>query len=531
MEEKDIVLPQKLMDELSQIGEDEKKLDRLLSFMQEMLEGKGALHFREFWEARKAVLELFKSRLHPADRVRLWTRYSELCQEAKQLKELFEEESSYITEQVERAIEAVEEEMDELVEKAQGEPEKRELSESLTLHSHEKQYSELQNALTYLNSFATRLSSLKKEVVHANIHPKHRHRLLDRLRKIGDRVYPKRKEHIEEVSTLFMQDVENFIQKRFASELSTRELLDVREEIKRLQGLSKVLTLSTKAFTTTRVQLSECWENVKRVLQEHKKIQHEQKETFRKHKDELLLEIEQLQKEHAEGNLHEKEVKKRLNRISSRMRTLSLAHKDVKFLKEKIADFEQEVRPKEKAVSTAPDLRSKHKEELMARASKLLETQVAPYPPLEAARGKQDTSVATKGRLSNLAKEQHEVDCFSQPVCKEGRGQLGFEENGDLFEQFLELIDDADKIDLTNMQRVELDQELVKVRDRIEEKANKEESLDLLERLKESSKEQLEIWRRVKGASSNDFTLEMAYSDLMEKERARQKRIEEEIES
>jgi len=475
-EERDIMLPQRLVEELSLLGEDEKKLDCLLSFMQETLEGKGALHFREFWEARKVVLELFKSRLHPSDRVQLWSRYSELCQEAKQLKELFEEESSYITEQIERAIEAVEEEMDELVEKAHGEPEKKEFLESITLHLHEQQYSELQNELTYLNSFATRLSSLKKEVVHADIHPKHRHRLLDRLRKVGDRVYPKRKEHIEEVSTLFMQDVESFMQKRFVEELSTRELLDVREEIKRLQGLAKVLTLSTKAFTKTRLQLSECWESVKRILQEHKKAQHEQRETFRENRDELLSEIEQLQKEHGEGSIHEKEVKKQLHRISSRMRTLSLAHKDVKFLKEKIADFEQEVRPKEKAVASSPDLRGKYKEELMARAGKLL-----------------------KG-------------------------------NEDLFELFEQLVDDADKVSLTNMQRVELDQELVKVRDKIEEKADKEESLPLLERIKKSSKEQLEIWRRVKGSSSNDFTLEMVYSELMGKERERQDRIEEKME-
>jgi hypothetical protein len=474
--ERDITLPQSLVEELSRLGEEEKKLDYLLSFMQEMLEGKGALHFRELWEARKAVLELFKAHLHPADRVRLWARYSQLCQEAKQLKELFEEESSYVTEQVERAIEAVEEEMDEIAEKAHAEPEKKEFLESQTLQSHEKQYSELQNELTYLNSFATRLSSLKKEVVHANIHPKHRHRLLDRLRKVGDRVYPKRKEHIEKVSELFMSDVESFIQKRFVDELSTRELLEVREEIKRLQGLAKALTLNTKTFTKTRLQLSECWENVKRILQEHKKAQHEQKEMFRKHHDELFSEIEQLQQEHADGNINEKEVKKRLYRISSRMRTLSLAHKDVKLLKEKIADFEADLRPKEKAMSVAPDLRNRHKEKLIARVGRLLE------------------------------------------------------ENGDLFEQFIQLVDDAEKKELTNMQRVELDRELVKVRDRIEEKATKEKSLALLERIKESSKDQLEIWRKIKGSSSSDFTLEMAYSDLMEKERERQARIEEKME-
>jgi len=56
-----------------------------------------------------------------------------------------------------------------------------------------------------------------------------------------------------------------------------------------------------------------------------------------------------------------------------------------------------------------------------------LETQVAPYSLLEAARGKEDTSVATKTRFFNLAEEQHEVDYFSQPAYKKNRAQLEFQ--------------------------------------------------------------------------------------------------------
>jgi len=54
-------------------------------------------------------------------------------------------------------------------------------------------------------------------------------------------------------------------------------------------------------------------------------------------------------------------------------------------------------------------------------------TQVAPHSSLEAERGKEDTSVAMKARLSHLAKEQREVDYFPQPACKRNGEQLGFE--------------------------------------------------------------------------------------------------------
>jgi len=471
-EEQAIALPQKVFEEIARLKSDEQKLDYLLSFMQETLEERGALHFREFWEARSLVLELFKAHLHPTDRMRLWTRYSELCQEAKQLKELFEEESSYITEQIEKAIEAVEKEMDKF--------EQHFSEESI---KGDDIYNHLQDRLIHLNSCAARLSSLKKEITRSDIHPKHRHRILDRLRKIGDRVYPKRKEYVDQVSARFLEEVDLFIQKTFVDELSMHQLLKVRDRIKQLQKLAKQLTLSTKAFTKTRVQLNECWEGVKRALQEHKRVQHEQEKTFRVNRDELFSEIEQLQKEYEEGKVHESQAKKVLHRISARMRNLSLAHKDVKAIKEKVRSFEESFGQKEKKVVLAPDLRGKHKEKLLDRVRKLLE------------------------------------------------------ENGDLFELFEKLVDDADKIELTSMQRVELDQELVKVRDRIEEKAiraSKEETYSLLKRIWESSKDQLEIWRKVKGASSHDFTLEMAYSELIEQERDRLGRIElkmEEIES
>ncbi len=56
-----------------------------------------------------------------------------------------------------------------------------------------------------------------------------------------------------------------------------------------------------------------------------------------------------------------------------------------------------------------------------------IETQVAPDSSLEDERGKQDTSVATKGRLLNLAEEKHEGDCFPQSTSRGNRAQLGFE--------------------------------------------------------------------------------------------------------
>ncbi len=61
-----------------------------------------------------------------------------------------------------------------------------------------------------------------------------------------------------------------------------------------------------------------------------------------------------------------------------------------------------------------------------------IKTQVEPYSSLEDERGKQDTSVATKGRLLNLAEEQHEGDYFPQSASRENKTQLGFKSNGNI---------------------------------------------------------------------------------------------------
>lgn len=465
-------LPREFLKELSCLESDEKRLDRLLCFMQEKLEARGALHFREFWEARSVALEFFKFHIHPADRVRLWARYTELCQEAKQLKELFEEESSYITEQVEQAIEAVEHEMIGFMEKAHTEPSRKEFSQSTVARSHQDQYSEVQNELTYLNAFATRVSSLRKEVVKADIRPNHRHRLLIRLRKVGDEVYPLRKEHIQRVSALFMKDVETFVQEASVEQLGVRQLLEVREEIKRLQGLAKVLTLNTEAFTRTRLQLSQCWEAVRKFLQEHKKAQHEQRETFQRNRDEISSEIERLQREFEEGKIHEKQARKSIHQIASRMRNLSLAHKDVKQLKEKLGDFEAGLEKKEER-AFAPDPLCRQRGELLSRAENLLE------------------------------------------------------EEESLLDSLTQLISDANGMELSHSQRVELDQKIVKVLDQIEEQSHQRECQeDLLEQIMGTSKELIETWRKIKGSSNNDFALEMAYSDLMEREKERVERVE-----
>ncbi len=266
-------LPKEFLGELDQLGTPEAKADKALSFMQEVLETGDPHQIPLFWEARKICQEWFRGPIDPVARHSLWSRYSTLCQEAKGLKKIFDEQSRFLSEQFEKAIQSYEEEL------VHGQSPQEELALPLSqaTSEHTDQYRSLQSHLVYLNRLATKLSSLRKELLKAEMVHKQKVVLLERIQRLGDQVFPERKERIKEVSDLFVKDVDSFIHATAVEKLRVRELVGVREEIKLLQRIAKQLTLSTQAFTTTRVQLSQCWESIQKGFKERKKIVAEHK--------------------------------------------------------------------------------------------------------------------------------------------------------------------------------------------------------------------------------------------------------------
>ena len=196
-------LPEKFLEELVALATPEEKLEHIIGFMQTALEGGGGHQFREFWEARRMCLDLFQLPINPTVRMHLWTRYNELCHEAKRVKELFEEQSSFVTEQIERAIEAIATDFSELESKLASMPQIEAFMACKTIAPHLDRYQILQHELDYLNSFATKITSLRKEVVKTDMKHKHKTRLLSRLWALGDAVFPRRKQVIADVSALF----------------------------------------------------------------------------------------------------------------------------------------------------------------------------------------------------------------------------------------------------------------------------------------------------------------------------------------
>jgi hypothetical protein len=323
--------------------EPEKKLEMSIQFMQQRLAQTGIPHFKEFWDARRVCLDLFKENINPSVRVALWARYSELCRQARKLKEIFDEQSAFAAEQIEIAVAAIEADLGrfgELLEKMTA------LDfgvECRSLEPRFEEYNAIQRELTLLNTYAMKTSALRKELIKTEMRIRQKNKFFERLSKLGDSIFPRRKELIQKVSDLFTSDVEHFITATFVSELNTAELFNVRDEIKALQSIAKVLTLNTESFSQTRQRLSECWDSIKNVVKDRRKVATEQKSEYKKHRDEFVQELDDLKTKFDAKELTTANVDTKLDDVVHRMRQTSLGKFEIRELRDKVRELRQVV--------------------------------------------------------------------------------------------------------------------------------------------------------------------------------------------
>jgi hypothetical protein len=259
--------------QLARLQTPEEKVAFGLGFMRSSIGQEGSPRFREFWEARRWVLPCFREGINPAIRSKLWEEYVELTVEARRLKDILEEQSSFAVEQIELAIGGIEKELQNfqvLLEKA---PHFSFPSEAPSIHPKGEVYNQIQRELSLLNTMASRLSGLRKEVIKTDMRIRFKTKFFKRLSELGDQIFPKRKQKMDEISELFLRDVEGFVARHFQEgRVVGAPYFALREEIKALQGIAKVFTLSSAVFNKTRLLLSQCWDQLKVLEKERKKV-------------------------------------------------------------------------------------------------------------------------------------------------------------------------------------------------------------------------------------------------------------------
>jgi hypothetical protein len=473
----------------------EEKIAYGLEFMRGSISQEGSPRFRQFWEARKLVLPFFKENLGTVIRSKLWNEYVELTVEARKLKEILEEQSSFAMEQIDLAIQATEADMQSFVDTLAASPDVGIPENCHTIIQKASVYNKIQKELNLLNALAGRLSGLRKEVIKTDMRIRFKTKFFKRLSDLGDQVFPKRKELIEAVSVEFEKDVDAFVSKYFkGDEVSGAPYYALREEIKSLQGAAKIFTLNSGVFTRTRLKLSECWDKVKVLEKEHKKEVLEKRQASSEKIQEIQSQIDPIKEKVAEMSLEE--VNKEIDRISLTIKEANLHRDDVRKLKDELYK-----------------LRAPH---LAAQEEKL--------KALEAA--EKERLLLKREAVSKL-KEKISQGCkMSEEASLE-----------DLKALFAEIEQELAAIDLSKMERQQIQRSFRPIKDQIIEKEERsllnlsDDDKKALENLnsilvqkkqrRAEIKEQVEICRKALGGSGLDFEKAMQYQELLEQEKER----------
>jgi hypothetical protein len=469
----------------------EKKISLSLEFMRQILAQETTTRFKEFWEVRKLCLSLFKEDMPALIRTELWSAYTELASEAKHLKEILDQQSEFAVEQIELAIQALEQDVANINVLLERIPDVVIPKECFSLQENREMYIAIQHELQLLNTLAVKINSLRKELLKTEMRIRIKNKLLARISICGNQVFPKRKELIKQVSEQFSQDVEKFIQSQFQlGEMKQLPSYALREEIKYLQQIAKILTLNTHVFTETRLKLSSFWDEIKNYEKERKKITQEKKLLFKQSVD-LVMEKIQLFEEACNKEMSLQECDQQVAEILSFMRTVQLGREEVQALKEQLYNVRKPILEK------AHETEKIHMEKLQEREKE-----------------KRDRLENLVGNLKSLIQQAGELT-FEQltaqnKVLEEVFEQFQWKQTEKhmidrLFKQVKDLINDQKEKAL--MLLSEDDQKaLEELHVILSEKKNRCKEL----------KEQLEQYRKLLGGSGLDFEKTMMYRELME---------------
>ena len=491
----------------------EEKLKVSIDFMRDALSQPGTPNFKGFWDVRKICLPLFKETISVASRTQLWTDYTELTREGRRLKNLLDEETAFAVEQIDLAIGGLEGEvsgyhthLDDILEKTP------EVVFPEGVHSLEERfelYQKLQKQLNLLNVYASRINSLRKELIRTDMRIRQKNKFFQRLSALGDGIFPLRKDLIRQVSEAFVEDVSNFVDSHFSEENFNedqvrRSVFFFRNEIKTLQATAKVLTLNTHAFSTTREILSGCWDKLKGMEKELKKEFTQHKQESSQNAAEIKERIDAFVQTYSEDTLSQKEALFQLDEISRWMRNVNLARYDVRMLKEALA------------VAREP-IDSKLKEEEALRRQKEVD-------------------------FENARREK--VDSFKQQV-ESLLAKIPTEEISLLSKELDETRKTLHALSMSKIEKQQFDRILKNVRDQIAERQQQalfdlsdddREALDNLETIltqrnerRKEIKLQIEEYRKVIGGSGLDFEKAMKYDELMDTEKTSLAKIDENI--
>lgn len=477
-------------------ADQEAKLQLAVDFMEVSLAQGGTPHFRSFWEARRLCLPLFKENISPTHRSQLWHKYSELSKEARRLKEILDEQSAFAVEQIEIAVHALEQDIEHFQEHVEKVAFPENIPFPQVLKNHYHIYDELQRQLNVLNVQASRINALRKELIRTEMRVRQKNKFFQRLSAAGDKVFPKRKDLIKRISQQFVEDIDHFIKAHFSSQESHESLYVLREDIKSLQSLAKILTLNTNSFTQTRTRLSECWDHIKVEEKERKKERAQQKVVFRQNAEEIHQEIQSL-KENLEKKVESAgEAQRKIEGIVALMRKTELGRDELKSLRDSLSELrkmiQDQTKKEEESRQQQENERNRQKKEKYNQLKEQTETLLQQHETLEADQllSNRDELVAQIHDSTLTKNEKQELERLLKPLR-------------DIITEKKEKA----LLDLSDDDR----QALMQLKDILKQRKERRQEV----------KNQLEVLRKGAGSSSLDFEKAMSYTTQINEEKER----------
>ncbi len=469
----------------------EEKVRCAIQFMKETLSHPGAPRFRDFWEARKLCLPLFKEAITVKMRAALWQEYVDLSVEARRLKEILDEQSLFAFEQIELAIQSLVKDLDQYELLLEQIPDLAFPVDSPTLAARRKEYNQVQRELHLLNTLAAKMNALRKEVIKTEMRIRNKNKLFDQLSVCGDKVFPRRKELIRRISEMFLEDVASFVQKHFeGKQMLYASLREVREEIKAIQNMAKELTLNTHAFTETRLKLSECWDQVK-ILEKERKKEIAQKKQEQKQLFDAVREKIQGYAEFCKEQTALDVVEKRFVELMQEFQSQGVDRYELKSLREELAQYKKPLEEKERALRIEAEEKEKTLENArLIRVQELrLQLQALLQEPVL------DVLLARK---QELEQEYHAIVATKAEKLILDRQ----------FKQLKDRIHEVKRQKVFNLSQSDNEQ-LLELRNLLSERKERRQEI----------KNQLESYRKVLGGSGFDFEKAMTYRELIESEK------------
>lgn len=481
------------------------KLQMAIQFMASSLSQKGNPHFKLFWEVRKICSSLFKESGDHIIRAQLWSRYHELSQEARKLKEVLDEQSAFAVEQIELAIQSLEHDIHNFQESISKAHPFAFSVPSVALQKNSDFYSDIQKKLTLLNSQATHINAMRKELIKTDMRIKLKNKFFKRLSALGDLVFPPRKELIKQVSQQFISDVDLFIAEYFnTNQETTKPLAFLREEIKALQAAAKILTLNTQSFTHTRTHLSECWDKIKHKEKERKKEWSKQKAIFKQNAEVARQQVADFSARFQQGELTVSRAQQELDTISQSVKSLELGRDEIKIIRHELQQAQYLITNKIKEEQNNKIQLEQEKETQRKDFIQQLKQQLQ--------------LLIGKAPLSTIEVIDSEKQMILDKINSCTLSKSEKQEFDRLFKNLKDIITDKKE------------QALLSLSD--DDKETLQQLLEILKQRKASrqeSKQQLDIYRKASESSGLDFQQAIHYNQLIQTEKERFEKIQDGI--